>query len=66
MRHPEYRKANYLLWRLLLDPTAGKSKEGAVSNASTRLCAFETRTRRCRSAAQKLASDLGLEKIVHD
>ena len=51
---------------VIRDPGVEFLSRGPPADLATRLCTFETRTRRCRSAAQKLVSDLGLEKIVHD
>ena len=39
---------------------------GPPADLATRLRTFETRTRRCRSAAQRLALDLGLAEFLHD
>ena len=51
---------------VIRDPGVEFLSRGPPADLATRLRNFETRTRRCRSAAGKLAHDLGLAEFLHD
>ena len=51
---------------VIRDPGVEFLSRGPPADLAARLRNFDTRTRRCRKAAAKLAYELGLQEFMHD